>query len=133
MRAPLLLVLLIPALSACDQLSAVLEIPNPQKEEAAAEAEGKAIGSACRQSGRSLEDCYLLNATAKKTHIFAGWKEMNDYMLANEIPVVPSKIAQPGELSIWPRPAPGIPPLPDIAPNPGEASSPGSGTSGRTL
>jgi hypothetical protein len=87
----------LPLLSACDQLSEMLEIPNPAQEAARAEAEGQAIGSACRQTGRSLEDCYVLNADAQKAAIFAGWKSMNDYMLEHNLKEVPSQLP-PGTL-----------------------------------
>ncbi len=93
----LLLVLMLPLLTGCEFLYDLLEIPNPQKEAATRQAEGRAIGSACRHSGRSLEDCYLLNPEAEKASVFAGWREMNDYMLMNEMEVVPSLLPQPGE------------------------------------
>lgn len=91
-----LIMLLFPLLTGCELLYDLLEIPDPRKEAAAAEAEGKAIGSACRHAGRSLEDCYLLNPSAQKAAIFAGWREMNDYMLANNLPEVPSQLSPPG-------------------------------------
>ncbi|HEX5126033.1 MAG TPA: hypothetical protein VFW00_04765 [Rhodocyclaceae bacterium] len=49
------------------------------------EDEGKAIGAACRQSGRAIEDCFSLNRSALKAAVFAGWKDMNDYMAQNKI------------------------------------------------
>lgn len=49
------------------------------------EAEGKAIGGACRQAGRGIEDCYALNRRADKAAVFAGWREMNDYMRDNKM------------------------------------------------
>ena len=56
----------------------------------AVEAEGKATGGACRHAGRALEDCYALNEKAPRAAVFAGWREMNDYMTQNKIdPVVP--------------------------------------------
>jgi hypothetical protein len=87
-----LLVLLLPLLAGCEQLEAQLGLPNPQKEAAAMEAEGKAIGSACRHSGRALEDCYVLNPGAVKAAVFAGWRDMNDYMIQNKLEVVPSQL-----------------------------------------
>ena len=92
-----LLVLLLPLLTACDLFYELLEIPNPQREAAERDAEGRAIGSACRHSGRSLEDCFILNPDAEKAAIFLGWREMNDYMLMNEMDVVPSVIPHPRE------------------------------------
>lgn len=49
------------------------------------EAEGKAIGAGCRHVARSVEQCYNLNKRADKAAVFAGWKEMNDYMRENKI------------------------------------------------
>lgn len=70
----------------CEQLG----IEDPAKIEAAREAEGRAVGGACRHSGRALEDCYKLNAKASKAAIYAGWRDMDAYMRENNIPVVPS-------------------------------------------
>lgn len=93
---PLLLAL--PLLAGCEQMAAQLGLPNPQQEAAAAEAEGKAVGSGCRQSGRALEDCYVLNPGAAKAAVFAGWREMNDYMMQNKLEVVPAQLAAAGLL-----------------------------------
>ncbi len=49
------------------------------------EAEGKAVGGACRHAGRAIEDCYGQNKKADKAAVFAGWREMNDYMRENKI------------------------------------------------
>jgi len=53
------------------------------------EAEGKAIGGACRHAGRAIEDCFAMNKRADKAALFAGWREMNDYMRENKIDAVP--------------------------------------------
>ncbi|OWY40005.1 hypothetical protein CEK28_04515 [Xenophilus sp. AP218F] len=45
----------------------------------------KAIGAACRQTGRSLEECYLRNPDADKAAIYAGWREMHEYMAKNKL------------------------------------------------
>ena len=49
------------------------------------ESDGKAIGGACRYSLRPIEDCYRLNDKASKTAIFAGWKDMDQYMRDNKV------------------------------------------------
>lgn len=72
-------------LSGCDQLG----IETPAQQIARAEAEGKAVGSACRQSGRALEDCYQISPKASKSAIFNGWRDMDAYMRENKIEVVP--------------------------------------------
>lgn len=68
-------------LAGCEQLG----IEDPAKAAAAKEAEGRAIGSACRHSGRALEDCYVMNAKASKAAIFGGWRDMDAYMRENNI------------------------------------------------
>ena len=87
-RVVLLLPLLI-SLAACDQLG----IEDPAKLAAAKEAEGKAVGSACRHALRAIEDCYTLNPKAHKAAVFAGWREMDEYMRENKLegvaPVIP--------------------------------------------
>lgn len=86
--------LLLSSLTACDRLG----IPDPAKEAAEREAEGRAIGSACRQSGRAMEDCFTLNQKASKAAIFNGWREMNDYMMQNKIEAVKPEYPVPGQL-----------------------------------
>jgi len=67
------------------------------------EADGKAVGGACRHAGRAIEDCYSLNRRADKAAVYAGWREMNDYMRENKLePVAPqlngeTAVAQSGE------------------------------------
>lgn len=77
----LILVFLTPFLASCEQLG----LETPAAELAREEAEGKAIGSACRQAGRALEDCYQINRRAPKAAIFAGWRDMDGYMRENKI------------------------------------------------
>ncbi|MGD1826473.1 Lipoprotein [Chromobacterium violaceum] len=58
----------------------------------------KAIGAACRQTGRSLEECYQRNPNADKAFIYAGWREMNEYMAKNKLETMeplPEVAAQP--------------------------------------
>jgi len=76
-----LLLLLLPLLVACDQLKERAGFVDPARQES----EGKAIGAACRQAGRGLEACYQDNADALKGAVFDGWKEMNEYMLKNNM------------------------------------------------
>lgn len=112
----LTLLAVLPLTSGCDQLLELLEIPNPKKEAAQAQAEGEAIGSACRHAGRSLEDCYILNPGAHKAAVFAGWRSMNDYMMENKLEVVPSMLPQKPDVSA-PAPAtkPDTPTTPDAS------------------
>jgi hypothetical protein len=64
------------------------------------EAEGKAVGGACRHAGRAIEDCFAQNKRADKAAVFAGWREMNDYMRDNKVEAVaPQTTAAPAETS----------------------------------
>jgi len=79
----------LPWLSGCDQLG----IETPQKAADRQVADAKAIGSACRHALRAIEDCYTLNPKADKASVFAGWREMDEYMRENKLegikPVIP--------------------------------------------
>ncbi|MBS1156873.1 MAG: hypothetical protein H6R07_2797 [Proteobacteria bacterium] len=79
---------LILSLSGCEQVNDQL---NKQK------LVGKAVGAGCRQSGRSLEDCYNRNSKVAKPDIFAGWKEMSEYMQAKKLDVIPPQDQPPTE------------------------------------
>ena len=89
-----LAVLLGLGLSACDQLG----IDTPQKAAERQVADAKAVGSACRHALRAIEDCYTLNPKADKASVFAGWREMDEYMRENKLE---------GVAPVVPRPAPG--------------------------
>lgn len=80
------------ALAGCDQIKERAGIVDPAK----VEAEGKAIGSACRHAGWGIEDCFRLNPDASKPAMFAGWKDMNEYMLKNEMQALPPTIPPDG-------------------------------------
>ena len=75
-------------LSGCDMLG----IESASAIAARKEAEGRAIGGACRHAGRAIEDCYAMNRKADKPAIFAGWREMNDYMRENKIEAVAPQV-----------------------------------------
>lgn len=91
MTPRLLLFILIALLSGCDQINQRLGIKDPIKQDN----EGKAVGGACRQSGRAIEDCYSIYHWLPKASIYAGWREMNDYMQANNIQVVEPRLPPP--------------------------------------
>lgn len=100
------LLLLITSLCACE----LLGIPDPAKEAERKDAEGKAIGSACRHAGRALEDCFALNTTAQKASVFAGWREMNDYMAQNKIENVKPELSAGGQQADSPAQSDPTPP-----------------------
>jgi hypothetical protein len=69
---------------------------DPAKIAEAKEADGKAVGGACRHSGRALEDCYVMNPKALKSAVYAGWRDMDGYMRENNInAVVPDLVDAP--------------------------------------
>ncbi|MDP2261752.1 MAG: hypothetical protein Q8K24_01200 [Hydrogenophaga sp.] len=73
-------------LAGCD----LLGIETASQVAAKKEAEARAIGSACRHAVRSIEDCFGSNPKAGKAAVFAGWKDMDQYMRDNEIVGMPS-------------------------------------------
>ena len=90
----LLIAAALPLLSGC-------ELTGGESAEVAAarrEAEGKAVGGGCRHAGRAIEDCFALNKRADKAAVFAGWREMIDYMRENKVDtVVPQATPAPSE------------------------------------
>lgn len=86
----ILLVMLLGGLTGCDR---IVELANQAK------LNGRAIGASCRHSGRALEDCFQRNTRVSKADIYAGWKEMNEYMTKNKLEVVappPDKVEKKG-------------------------------------
>lgn len=73
-------------LSGCDMLG----MESASVVAARRDAEGKAVGAGCRQAARSVEQCYGLNKRAEKAAVFAGWREMNDYMRDNKLEAMPA-------------------------------------------
>jgi hypothetical protein len=86
-------------LAGCDQIKQRAGFVDPAR----LEDDSKAIGGACRNAGRGLEDCFRLNPDASKAAIYAGWKDMNEYMAKNNMqviaPSVPSDTLTPTEAS----------------------------------
>ncbi len=80
---PLLVLLL--NLTACDMIQKKMGVEDPAIKEARIEAEGRAVGSACRHSGRAIEDCYSIYNWLPKAPVFAGWRDMDAYMRDNKI------------------------------------------------
>jgi hypothetical protein len=77
-------------LAGCDALGIETATQTAEKKEA----EGRAIGSACRHAVRSVEDCFRSNPKAGKAAVFAGWKDMDAYMRENEIVGMPSAASE---------------------------------------
>ena len=89
MIARLLLLAMVLTLGGCDLITTLMADPKAAQRIA----DSKAIGSACRYSLRGIEDCYALNTKASKAAVFAGWKEMDQYMRDNKIAGQASAIA----------------------------------------
>jgi hypothetical protein len=94
------------SLSGCDMLG----IESATVVAARREAEGKAVGGGCRHAARSVEQCYEMNKRADKAAVFAGWREMNDYMRENKLDAMPNaaevvtEVAAAGEHAESPAP-----------------------------
>lgn len=83
------------ALTGCDQINQKLGLEDLGKKDARLEAEGKAVGSACRQSGRAIEDCYAIYTWVPKAGVFEGWREMDAYMRENKIDTIVPQLPPP--------------------------------------
>ncbi len=102
--APVLLSTLCLLASGCDQLG----IESAATVLAKKEADGKATGGACRHAGRAIEDCYTLNKKTDKAAMYAGWREMSEYMRENKLePVLPVILPEPPKPVPKPVPADG--------------------------
>lgn len=82
MKKILLLAPILLALSGCDYLDLNGEIEAQKQIKNA-----NAIGAGCKQSGKSLEDCYQSNPKAPKAAVFDGWKTMDEYMRENNMQI----------------------------------------------
>ena len=97
-----LTVLVLCALSAlaggCDQLG----IESAAAVAARKEADGKAVGGACRHAARAIEDCYALNRKVDRAAIYAGWRDMNEYMRENKLEAVAPQIRPEAQVAAKP-------------------------------
>lgn len=94
-KQAIILGLAIVALTGCDQIAGKLGIENPAVKEARTDAEGKAVGSACRHSGRAIEDCYAIYSWLPKSSVYAGWREMDEYMRENKLETIVPQLPPP--------------------------------------
>lgn len=90
LNRPLIIVLLPFVLAACEQLG----MDDPAKAAAMREAEGRAVGSGCRHTGKSLEECYETYRRESKAAVFSGWREMDGYMRENQIQTMGAGVAE---------------------------------------
>ena len=82
-------------ITGCDLVNQKLGLEDPAKKEARQESEGKAVGSACRQSGRAIEDCYSIYSWLPKSSIYAGWREMDAFMRENQLETIAPQLPPP--------------------------------------
>ncbi|MDR1368106.1 MAG: hypothetical protein LBJ76_05250 [Candidatus Accumulibacter sp.] len=90
----------------CDD---VLKKAGVQTASAQAEADSLAVGGACRQSGRAIEDCYSIYSWLVKSKIYDGWRDMDAYMRENNLETVPTQLPP---MNPPPPPPPPPPPSP---------------------
>jgi hypothetical protein len=83
------------ALVGCDQVSNRLGLVDPAVKEAKTDAEAQAVGSACRHSGRAIEDCYAIYGWLPKAGVYAGWRQMDEYMRENKIETIVPQLPPP--------------------------------------
>lgn len=83
------------ALGGCDAVQQKLGMESPAVKGARLEGEGKAVGGACRQSGRAIEDCYSIYSWLPKAAIYEGWRDMDVYMRENKLETVEPQLPPP--------------------------------------
>jgi hypothetical protein len=88
------------AVTGCDMIQQQMGIEDPAAKAAKADAEGKAVGGACRQSGRAIEDCYSIYSWLPKAATYEGWRDMDAYMRDNKLETI--------EPQLPPVPPPGV-------------------------
>ncbi|WP_301100771.1 hypothetical protein [Propionivibrio sp.] len=89
-------VLLLLYLAGCDMIQQQMGIEDPVAKAARTDSEGKAVGGACRQSGRAIEDCYSIYSWLPKAPIYEGWRDMDAYMRDNKLETVEPQLPPVG-------------------------------------
>ena len=99
LRTTLSVATLLFGLIGCDMIQQQMGIEDQAAKIARTEAEGKAVGGACRQSGRAIEDCYSIYSWLPKAPIYEGWRDMDAYMRDNKLETIEPQlppVAAPG-------------------------------------
>jgi hypothetical protein len=112
LRIALLAVALTALLSGCDAIQQQMGIMSPAAKAAHDDADGRAVGGACRQSGRAIEDCYAIYSWLPRASIYEGWRDMDAYMRENNLETI----------------APQLPPVQPPPPPPRRKGKPASGS-----
>ena len=94
-------------LPGCDIIQQQMGIEDQNAKAARNDADGKAVGGACRQSGRAIEDCYSIYSWLPKSSTYEGWRDMDAYMRENKLETVEPQlppVAAPGSKKKAPAP-----------------------------
>ena len=83
------------SLPGCDMIQQKMSLENPAAKAAKHEADGKAVGGACRQSGRAIEDCYSIYSWLPRAAIYDGWRDMDAYMRDNKLETIAPQLPPP--------------------------------------
>ena len=83
------------SLPGCDMIQQKMGLENPAATAAKDEADGKAVGGACRQSGRAIEDCYSIYSWLPRAAIYDGWRDMDAYMRDNKLETIAPQLPPP--------------------------------------
>lgn len=86
---------LILLLAGCDAVLARVGVPDLARQEAARDAEARAVGAACRQSQRALEDCYARAPRLPWAAVLEGWRDLDGYLRDQAPTPVPAAPAEP--------------------------------------
>ena len=95
LRSPLVVALLVVLFSGCDFVQQEMGIESPAAKAARDEADGRAVGGACRQSGRAIEDCYAIYSWLPKAAVYEGWRDMDAYMRDNKLETIAPQLPPP--------------------------------------
>jgi hypothetical protein len=87
LRITLTAAALLVLLSGCDAIQQQMGIETAAKV-ARDDADGRAVGGACRQSGRAIEDCYSIYSWLPRASIYEGWRDMDAYMRENKLETI---------------------------------------------
>ena len=99
LTALLAIAALVLGMSGCDMIKQKMGFEDPVEKAARTEADGKAVGGACRQSGRAIEDCYSIYSWLPRASVYEGWRDMDAYMRDNKLETVEPQlppVAPPG-------------------------------------
>ncbi|WP_300319505.1 hypothetical protein [Accumulibacter sp.] len=132
-RRPLPTLLIVSTLllgpAGCDLIQQKLGLEDPAAKAARLEAEGRAVGGGCRQSGRAIEDCYSIYSWLQKAAIYEGWRDMDAYMRENKLETVEPQLPPPQAPNARKRRS--APTTTDATPNPATDARDGSHADGK--